>query len=587
MNIYKYIALFGGTFAFGMTGCTQDTMQTGISDDKSLIIRGNSYSDFYSISSRSTDNKLKNGDKILLYSTGGLKAEAEELTYENGIWHQTTMPKWSEQTDDAEIRVYHPSENIKSNNLYLENGELIDVLYDYQKVTYKNNINLSFRHFFAKLNFIIDKSLNNKIEHIELTPSVGIDHIDLTTASSVYSDKKTKTIRITRQDNCNYSLIIPTDKKLSIGITLVTASGNKTATVSERTYERGTLYQCNIKEEKSGIGIFTAADFIAFTQLINGNSYENRSLDEFREENKDGTYTYYLKNDIVLTDEDNDQIQLGKSDNDIFSDVFDGMNHTISNLKIIPNSSTAIRTALFINNQGTIKNLTLSNAAGTFSSKYYLSLLVAYNKGLIDNCHIKDATIAVTMNEKDKSTAGIATNNIGTIINSSCDGISIKVNKKDKNTIAGIMVTNHNSKNGRILNCYVCNSSSTNTGPTGGFCARMQNGSTLENCYESNITFKNTGTKGTLLGNNSSSTVKNCFYEYGQKPIGNQSTDSDNYAYTATVTDPTTTIPTTEVVSRLNEWITTIGHSTYNEYQFSGWNTGESIPAIFINERKQ
>lgn len=82
---------------------------------------------------------------------------------------------------------------------------------------------------------------------------------------------------------------------MSVGITLVTANGRKTATVAARAYKRGTLYQCNIKEEKNGAGIYTADDFIAFTNLINQNTYEGRSLDEFREDNGDGTYTYYLK----------------------------------------------------------------------------------------------------------------------------------------------------------------------------------------------------------------------------------------------------------------------------------------------------
>lgn len=100
---------------------------------------------------------MENGDKILMYATGGLTADAEELTYANGVWQQASPLTWNEQAKDAEVLAYYPAENIKDNNLYQENGALIDVLYNSQTVAYKNNITLSFGHLFSKLNFIIDK----------------------------------------------------------------------------------------------------------------------------------------------------------------------------------------------------------------------------------------------------------------------------------------------------------------------------------------------------------------------------------------------------------------------------------------------
>ena len=531
---------------------------------------------------------MENGDKILMYATGGLTADAEELTYTNGVWQQASPLTWNEQAKDAEVLAYYPAENIKNNNLYQENGALIDVLYNSQTVAYKNNITLSFGHLFSKLNFIIDKNLNNKIEYVELTPSATVNHIDLHTATYVCSEQSNRTISISRQDSRNYSLIIPADKNLSVGITLVTANGRKTATVAARAYKRGTLYQCNIKEEKNGAGIYTADDFIAFTNLINQNTYEGRSLDEFREDNGDGTYTYYLKNDIVLTDEDNAKILLGKNERIVFNDVLDGMNHTISNLKIMPGTSKPYRLALLMNNEGTVKNVKLNNAQGTFTQKSYLALLVAYNKGLIDNCHVKNSTITVDNEDSNQNTGAIAALNIGVIINSSCNGVTIKSKNKNKYLSAGMIVCNHNSVKGKVskvMNCYAYNCNVTNAALAGGICVRMLDGSTVENCYTRKITFNNikTSSRGELVASFSDSFVKNCFYEYGKRAIGEQATPKSNLAYSATITDPAQAIPTSEVATRLNKWISTTGISSFSEYKFTEWTQGEDIPAIFIN----
>lgn len=585
MNVRKYIILVGGVFAIGMSGCDRDLTQTDNCYDKRLVITGSSYLDFSGMQSRASSDKMENGDKILMYATGGLTADTEELTYANGIWQQASPLTWNEQAKDAEVLAYYPAENIKNNNLYQENGALIDVLYNSQTVAYKNNITLSFGHLFSKLNFTIDKSLNSKIEYVEFTPSAVVDHIDLPTATYVCSEQSNRTIRIARQDSRNYSLIIPADENLSVGITLVTTNGCKTATVAARAYNRGTLYQCNIKEEKNGAGIYTADDFIAFTNLINQNTYEGRSLDEFREDNGDGTYTYYLKNDIVLTDEDNAQIQLGKNYNIVFNDVLDGMNHTISNLKIMPGTSKPYRLALLMNNEGTVKNVRLSNAQGTFSQESYLALLVAYNKGLIDNCHVKNSTITVDNEDSNQNTGAIAALNIGVIINSSCNGVTIKSKNKNKYLSAGMIVCNHNSVKGKVMNCYAYNCNVTNAALAGGICVRMLDGSTVENCYTRKITFNNikTSSRGELVASFSDSFVKNCFYEYGKRAIGEQATPKSNLAYSDTITDPAQAIPTSEVATRLNKWISTTGISSFSEYKFTEWTQGEDIPAIFIN----
>ena len=196
--------------------------------------------------------------------------------------------------------------------------------------------------------------------------------------------------------------------------------------------------------------------------------------------------------------------------------------------------------------------------------------------------------IEVQCNNNDKYTGAIAAQNIGTIINCSCNGVTIKANQKDKNLSVGIIVANHNTANGKILNCYTSNCSVKDSQQTGGICARMLEGSTVENCYTRKITFNNirTSSRGELVGSFSDSFVKNCFYEYGKRAIGEQATPKSNLAYSATITDPAKAIPTSEVATRLNNWIQTTGISSFSEYKFTEWTQGEDIPAIFINERE-
>ena len=80
-------------------------------------------------------------------------------------------------------------------------------------------------------------------------------------------------------------------------------------------------------------------DFIAFTHLINGEAYGERSLEEFGEK-KGEKMNYYLLNDLTFTEEESAQVQMiGKygtttsSVKRLFDDVFDGKGHSLINLQ--------------------------------------------------------------------------------------------------------------------------------------------------------------------------------------------------------------------------------------------------------------
>lgn len=80
-----------------------------------------------------------------------------------------------------------------------------------------------------------------------------------------------------------------------------------------------------------------------------------------------------------------------------FCGTFDGQNHTISNFKITKktdkNDSNKSSYGFFGNLEGTVKNLTISNA--TVNSYAYTAALVGrFNKGLIENCHVASCSVS-------------------------------------------------------------------------------------------------------------------------------------------------------------------------------------------------
>lgn len=84
-----------------------------------------------------------------------------------------------------------------------------------------------------------------------------------------------------------------------------------------------------------------------------------------------------------------------------FAGTFDGMNHTISNLKCTDNTPNHACAALFgsisgtgTSDSGTVKNLTLNNV--DITSSHYAGGIVAYSSAsplVIENCHINGGTI--------------------------------------------------------------------------------------------------------------------------------------------------------------------------------------------------
>ncbi len=106
-----------------------------------------------------------------------------------------------------------------------------------------------------------------------------------------------------------------------------------------------------------------------------------------------------LKNDIDL---DNELwTPIGQTGKTTFKGMFDGQGFTISNLNINNTDESAnCSTALFgwIESHGeenvTVKNVTVNGA--TVTGHHYVAVIVGYVYGMIDNCHVTNATISCT-----------------------------------------------------------------------------------------------------------------------------------------------------------------------------------------------
>ena len=183
--------------------------------------------------------------------------------------------------------------------------------------------------------------------------------------------------------------------------------------------------------DKEGIYIDSEEDLINLRNAVNeGNNFSGKTI--------------YLKSDIKLTQENWEPI--GKGDKK-FSGVFNGNNHTISELKI---SSDQNNIGLFGNNEGTIKNLKVSNV--NIVGKEYVGTIAGLNDGgTIENVTVSEGTLSI-----DKLSGGIVGKNSKGTIKSCTNKLNIKENKEDTGSYAEVRIggiVGQNDGKSSIENC--------------------------------------------------------------------------------------------------------------------------------------
>ena len=165
------------TILFLLTGgCTNEMIETS---HHTLHIKGNEIGYFNSHShSRlsETNETLPTRSNITFYSQGGIHADELLFTYNGTAWEGDTDLKWEDAQQQAITMSYYPP-LYRSHQSFYQEGNLCDQLYASSTTTYGNDINLSFRHLFARIIFNVSSQLNSLIDQIEFIPSLSVINI--------------------------------------------------------------------------------------------------------------------------------------------------------------------------------------------------------------------------------------------------------------------------------------------------------------------------------------------------------------------------------------------------------------------------
>lgn len=561
-------------FLLPAIGCTKEPIKT---IQNTLIIQGENVARFNT--SRNTLNEgLPAGSTLTFYSQGGIHADEFLLSYNGSNWEGENLPEWEDSQQPAVSCSFCPP-LYRNHQSFYQDGFLCDQLYAKATTNYGENIHLSFQHLFARIVFNVSSKLNNQISLIEFTPSLSVTGINPDSGEMSYQDTASP-MQMEQNEDGIYSFLVP-PTTLSIHIQIYTAAGEDyESQLEEHAFSSGYEYICSIKQDGENPGISTVEDFIAFTHLINGEVYENRSLEEFGEK-KGETTTYYLLNDLTFTEEESTQVQMiGKykkgdsTGKGLFNDVFDGKGHSLNNLRFEQTVDGSYYAGLFsgISATGAVKNLILGQAVyNKENDTKNAAFLAGINRGEINNCILQNCTVEII---RDDSDFGNLTNwNEGIIINCHVDNVRLKNEIPQGNAL-----TRYN-QGGKIINCAVtnCNFSKAKN-RSGLICSITKNGEIL-NCYLKGNTSKNHA----ICLQTENTNIRCCYYPYGdtREPVGNNyvSAPSDSimqYGSQQSITED-------NLYQILNQWVRDSGSKLYPESSFLLWEKGETLPAILVS----
>lgn len=544
-----------------------------------FIITGNQQKNFQLLppeknSRLNSSQILETGSQISFFSQGGIKANNLTLTFDGNTWNGNLDDTWIPGENTASITTYYP---ILSSDIYQNDGTLTDWLYQKQNISPTNQIKLNFSHLFSQISFHIPLELNNQTEELRFTPSVSVSAIEPYTANIVLGEKA-PTLHFKQKPDATYTFIVPPSEAASITIEIECADGKIYATqLPETVFKRGTHYNCNILYDDGTAGIRTAEDFIAFSHLINGEAYKNRKLDEFGFPS-DGKMVYRLKNDIHFTEEESSQLlPIGYSidEDKYFKDVFEGNYHTLSGISLKKKIIGHLGIFGAIGSSGELRNLLIKDITYNISDKTsnYDGLLCGYNGGTINNCHSDSCTIeTISPKQEIGALCGV---NTGLIVNSSTQHL----NASKATSVGGLV----HSSSGTIANCYVatCTYPKPSKGKAGCISYQLYDNAILCNSYVYEKYQKNVYALAQILNTTKGTPqILYCYYPKGM-----------------TAHDQSPTIITENVKSYaestayklpgvLNNWISDKGNELYPDVEFSSWQKGKDIPAVFVTSER-
>lgn len=540
------------------------------------IITGNKQTDFIASGKHQSNRQeessntqcLEIGSQISFFSKGGIEADNQILTFNGTTWDGVLGSDWIPGQTSASVTAYYPP---MTHEFYQNDGSLTDWLYQKQVFPKSNLLELTFSHLFSQISFHIQENLNKQIDKIKFTPSVRVSDIDALSAGITFSENA-PTLCFNQRADCIYTFIVPPSNAMSINIEMQCTTGKTYQTLlTTSNFKQGIHYNCQILFDDGDAGIKTAEDFIAFSHLINGNTYEGRELKEFCT-STDGRTIYQLKNDIHFTEEESARLlpignPLGVKF--YFEDIFEGNNHELSGITL--NQKREFMGIFgFVGKSGIIRNLSIKEITYDLTEKTIgqAGFLCGKSQGEINNCHVDSCTI-IHIN-KEQSFGALSGINTGNVINCSVQNIKASVPAE----IGGLI----NSSSGLIANSYVAACTYSTKNNVGGICKKLYNKGKLYNCYIQGKAQRNV--KALVYSADKNTEIKNCYYPEGMKSDGISSQIKENVkSYTS---ETAYLIP-----QELNNWIKTEGANLYPSFQFNAWQEGGEIPAIFVVSSKE
>lgn len=565
----KILFLLGGIFPF-MTACNESSdypfPPESLDIDQVVFSR-----------STSTKESLSNGDSILFNAKGALNVHNEILTYSDGQWDSKVPLQWSETSGSTTYTALYPfykDLSYSSQNIYTENG-LEDILIAQDTLSQKQEIDLSFKHLFARLVIHVNPSIHEKLTELRLTVPYTVTNISAEGELSMTTDSLTTVLL--KNETGDYAFILPPMNDSRLTLNLITTGGSYTHLLPAYTFKSHVQYECTIR---SAVGIRTVDDLIAFSKLINGKSYSGKTLSDFGEKVGNDTI-FYLLNDISLTESDcKKMLPIGYNSSYGFKYIFEGNNHTISGFTVpdysVNKTVDKKYNGLFgsISSEGTVRNLHITHAKTIENPTYsYIGILAAENNGYIFNCSVGNSSIELSSTTNTYVQAFICGNNKGCIANCFATNDSIKTeDDASVGTIAGYAT-------GYILNCYAYRNTFTkkSTATIGGIVGSSGSKSlVVSNCCAShNISYTNFGA---IIGQSlKTTTIDHVFYNKGNLYEDNSSSNIDKY-YTY---NSNYYVNGKHISTYLNEWIDSIGATSYPDIEFKKWSTDSIVLPVF------
>lgn len=174
-------------------------------------------------------------------------------------------------------------------------------------------------------------------------------------------------------------------------------------------------------------------------------TYDLKNLANFVNYGGSTAGKYFLQTeDLEYNGSNNNYVPVGNEEYYPFSGTYNGEGHTISGINF--SNFTSVNTGVFGTNEGTVKNLKLTNSI--VSAGKNTGAIVGCNMGRVENCHVA-SDVTVTSEKIFPNVGGVVGYNIGTI--EACTCAASVTNKSTANGYGGIV--GNLGSNGKIKNC--------------------------------------------------------------------------------------------------------------------------------------